>query len=171
MKIISAFVLAALLVPSIAQADVPTEADLKSCIGDKKTWTPTVFAKLKGKMSPEAAAAVLPGADQVSKYGFVTIKADNCAGAAEYELYFMENKKTQARELSRATILFQADASADDTFYQSLVKVTSAKFGKIRKKDEVEKKLITWVNRKFKTAQVSKKPARSGDMLQLSVSL
>lgn len=164
-------ILLALALPTLAYADVPSQADLSACIGNKKSWTPTVFSKLKPKMSPADAAAVLPGADQVSKYGFVTVKADNCTGAAEFELYFAKNKKTEAFELSRATILFDSKVSADDAFYASLVKVTSAKYGKIRKPDEVEKKLITWVNRKFKIAQVSNKPNRDGSMLQLSVSL
>jgi len=170
MKIIPLLVLA-ITIPTLAHADAPSEADLAACIGNKKSWTPSVFAKLKPKMSPADAATVLPGADQVSKYGFVTVKADGCNGAAEFELYFAKNKKTDAFELSRATILFDSKVSADDAFYATLVKVTSAKYGKVKKPDEVTKKLITWVNRKFKLAQVSNKPTRDGSMLQLSVSL
>ncbi len=161
----------AVSVPSLARADVPSEADLATCLGTKKSWTPTVFAKLKPKMSPADAGAVLAGADQVSQFGFVTVKADNCSGAAEFELYFAKNKKTEAFELSRASILFDSSVSADEAFYASLVNVTTKKYGKIRKADDVSKKLITWVNRKFKIAQVSSKRKRDGAMLQLSVSL
>jgi len=161
----------ALSIPTVALADAPSEADLAACFGGKKSWTPTALAKLKPKMSPAAAAAVLPGADQVSQYGFVTVKPDGCAGAAEFELYFAKNKKTDAFELSRATILFDSKTSADEAFYASLVKITSAKYGRIKKQEEVTKKLITWVNRSFKIAQLSNKPTRDGRMLQLSVSL
>lgn len=173
MKIVSLLIPVFFLVAtsSTARAQAPSEADLVSCLGTKKAWTPTVFAKLKEKMSPAEAAQVLPGADQVSKYGFATVKADGCAGAAEFELYFAKNKKTEAFELRKATILFTPTVSADAAFYASLVKVTTAKYGKIKRADEVTKKLITWANRKFKIAQVHNKPQRSGDTLALSVTL
>lgn len=163
-----AVALANLAAPALAE-DLPSDADLTACLGGKKAWTPTVFAKLKEKMTPAEAAKVLPGADQVSKFGFVTVKAEGCNGAAEFELYFAKDKKTQEpTSLQAARIIFSPSVSTDETFYLRLVKVLEAKYGKVKKQSEIDNKLITWVNRKFKTAQLSRKPGKK-DQLQLNV--
>lgn len=156
---------------STARADAPSDADLKACLGPAKSWTPTVFSKLKAKMSPDAVAKEFPGADKVSQYGFVTLAADKCAGAKQFEFYFAKNKKTQAFELSRVTLKFDPALSTDAGFYDALVKATSAKYGKIKKQEEIQKKLITWVNSQFKTAQLTEMPGHDGAQLQLATSL
>lgn len=163
----------ALLAPATAVAEAPSEADLKACVGGKASWTPTVLSKLKAKMTPEQVAKVLPGADQVSKYGFVKVPAAGCAGATEFELYFAKDKKTQQpTQLQSVRILFDSALSTDEAFYDRLVKVLTVKYGRIRKKEQVEKKLITWVNRRFKIAQLSLMSSiRGGKHYQLNVSL
>lgn len=155
-------------------AEAPSEADLTACVGKKKAvWSPTPFAKLKKGMTPPEVAKVLPGADQVSQYGFVKVKAEGCAGASEFELYFARDKKTQQpTQLQSVRILFDAAHTDDPAFYDRLVKVLVAKYGRVRKKEQIEKKLITWVNRKFKLAQLSvKSNFRGGSQYQLNVSL
>lgn len=167
------FVLALVLAPAVAHADVPTEADLVACIGGKKSpWTPTAVAKLKDKMTPEEAAKVFPGADKVSPYGFVTVKLEGCVGASEAELYFAKDKVTKVpTSLQSVRIRFDADLTANAEFYSVLVKVLEAKYGKIKKPEQIEKKLITWASPKFKIAQLTVKPERPVGRFQLDTRL
>jgi hypothetical protein len=174
MKLLAPLVLAlVLLAPALARADVPTEADLVACIGGKKSpWTPTVAAKLKDKMTPEEAGKVFPGAEKVSKFGFVTVKLEGCVGATELELYFAKDKVTKVpTELQSVRIQFDGALTANAEFYSLLVKVLEAKYGKVKKPESIEKKLITWVNPKFRTAQLTVKPVRGGGQFQLSTGL
>jgi hypothetical protein len=67
--------------------------------------------------------------------------------------------------------MFDPKLTAAPGFWESLVKVTEAKYGKIKDKKQVEKKLVTWVNRKFKIAQLSKFPGSDGEFFQLESDL
>lgn len=148
-RIITGAALAALVALQVTAAQA-AEADLTKVIGTKKDgWTPVAFAKLKKGMTPAEVAKLFPGADKVSKFGFVTV-ASSSPVAPELEFYFAKDKKTnEPTELRSAKIHFAASV-----VYEELVKVCEAKFGKVKKQEEIEKKLITWIGPHFRSAQL-----------------
>lgn len=168
--------LALALAPGLASAQegaAPSEADLLKSIGTKKDgWSPVVTKKLKAKMTPEETAKIFPGADKVSEFGFVEVPAEGAPGLAKIKFYFAKDKKTnKPTNLQSVTLIYDSKLTEAPGFYDALVKVTQAKYGKIKKKEMIEKKLITWVGPRFKIAQLSKFPERGGDVFQLNVSL
>lgn len=162
----------ALFVAATAVAQTPTEADLVRVIGTKKDgWAPVAFAKLKAKMTPADVAKDFPGADKVSKFGFVKLPAKGAAGVREYELYFAKDKATQIpTELQSVKIIFDPKLTDAAGFWDTLLKVCVAKYGPA-KPEQVEKRLVTWIGPRFKPAQLVKFPERGGAVLQLQVSI
>jgi hypothetical protein len=134
---------------STAAAAVPPET--VAAIGTKKDgWTPKVLAKLKAKMKPEEAGQVVPGAEKISQYGFSKVAVTDIPGIVAYEFYFAKNKAGQPTDLQSVKIHFDGGAEWDE-----LSQLCVAKYGRIKQKDAVEKKLAIWVNSKLRTASLS----------------
>ena len=133
--------------PRTAAAAVPPET--VAALGTKKDgWTPKVLAKLKHGMKPEEAGEVFPGAEQISEYGFSKVRVNDIPGITAFEFYFSKNKKT-GKPTDLASVKIHFDGSAE---FAELAQVCSAKYGRIKQKDGIEKMLIIWINSKLRLA-------------------
>ncbi len=160
------------IVCSAWAAKAPDQIMLKKAIGTRaQGWLPKALSKLKAKMTPEQVDKLFSGAGKISRFGFSNVPFTDIPGATSLKFYFAKDRKTkQPTQLKSVTVMFDPQLTEADGFYDQLVKVLVAKYGRA-KKGMVEKKLITWVNRRFKTAQLSLFPSRMGKYFQLRVSL
>ena len=165
--------LALLVLPAAARAQAPSDKDLLESIGTKKDgWGPVMAKGLKAKMTPEQAGKVFPGAEKVSKFGFVDLPVEGKPGVVKLKFYFAKPKGSdKPTNLSKVTLIFDPKLTSDESFWKALVDTCQAKYGKIKDKKQVDKKLITWVGKKFKIAQLTKFPETGGDVYQLESDL
>jgi hypothetical protein len=136
--------------PKKAQVDLTPpngSPDLRPIIGTDDAWAPTVFTGVRAGMSPEEVGKVIPGAEKVSKFGISNVPVKNVAGVDGYQLSFQDGK------IYSGTVQFKRSLKSGE-FYAYLVNATTNKYGDA-KPDEVKKKLITWVDSRFRMAQAS----------------
>jgi hypothetical protein len=157
---------AVLIAAPAAQAAPPTTAELTACLGAKGTALP-VFAKLKRGMTPEQVEAVWPGAGKPEKSGYAKVKAERCAGATGFKLFFYTDKKAATTKLVSAKIDFDGKLTGDADFYKRLVDILVAKFGPAKPKD-IEEKIIAWST---KAGAASLSPTGPGGGFELGVPL
>jgi hypothetical protein len=141
MKLFSLF-LFLVLTTANASAAPPTDAELKTCIGEKGNAL-SVFSQLKRGMKPADAAAIYPGADKLDKFNFAKVKAKDCAGTKTFALYYQKDRKSGELLLYGATIEFDKSLTRDADFYKRLTTLLVAKYGPVKDED-IAKKLLTW---------------------------
>jgi hypothetical protein len=129
-------------------------------------WLPKVLAGkgLKKGLTPAQTGKIIPGAEQVTDYGFSKVTVKNVPGLKEYQFYYAKGGSALQLEAVRLTfdpMLNQA--------YPDLVKVLSSKYGEAKPED-VKKQIIVWVNPDFLTAQLTKQVTDLG-AYELNVSL
>jgi len=133
--------------------------DLRPLLGDDAAWAPAVFAGIHAGMVPADAEKVIAGAGKVDKYGFSEVRVKGVAGVDSYRFYFQDGK------IDTATIRFKRSMRGDD-FYAYLVKVAANKYGET-KPEQVTKKLITWMDSSYRSAQL----IWAGDHFDLEVGM
>lgn len=131
-----------LILTTNASAAPPTDAELKTCIGETGS-TLSVFSQLKRGMKPADVAAIYPGADKLDKFNFASVKAKDCAGAKTFELHYQKDKKSGEITLYNVTIEFDKALTRDEDFYKRLTTLLVAKYGPVKDED-IAKKLLTW---------------------------
>jgi hypothetical protein len=128
-------------------------------------WLPKVLAGkgLKKGLSPAETGKIIPGAEQVTDYGFSKVTVKEVPGLKRYEFYYAKGNTPQLESvrLTFDPMLNQA--------YPALVKVLSSKYGEAKPED-VKKQIIVWVNPDFLTAQLTKQATDLG-AYELNVSL
>jgi hypothetical protein len=143
---------------TMADAETATEGevDLVALFGtDKAEWIPQFLAdkNLKGGMTPEEVGQVIPGAEDVSEFGFSDVDVKDIPGVTRYTLYYAKDDGGQPTQLQSFKITFDPNLKNDE-FYQQLVDALAAKYGDYKPED-FEKKMITWVNSDFNSAQLT----------------
>ncbi|MFT3698527.1 MAG: hypothetical protein QM831_35610 [Kofleriaceae bacterium] len=162
MKLLAAA--AVLFATSTAFAAPPTNDELEACLGKDAGFAPALSAFKRG-MTTDEANAVWDGAGKVDKYGFSTVKAKGCVGAAQFKLYFQKDAKTGVVGLYSAAIDWDKALTTNKDFYQRLVAVLTAKFGEVKDPKAIDKKLVTWVTNDFSIIQLTTLgPSRSFDL-------
>ena len=159
------------IVPARARAQAPSAADLQRSIGSKKDgWSPVIVRGLRGQMTPEQVAKYFPGADRVPDTGMVEIPVEGKPGLDRLKFWFQNDRRAmKPSRLSSVTLIFDAKLTDVPAFYDTLWRVCERKFGKIKKREKIEKKFITWVSPSFRIAQLSKFPGRDGDAFHLAL--
>jgi hypothetical protein len=138
-------------------------------IGAKQDgWLPKVLADrgLKRGLTPTAVGKIIPGAEQVSEFGFSKVAVHNIPSLKQYEFYYAKDSSGNASQLESVRLQFEPDMSA---FYSDLVEVASNKYG-AAKPEDVKQQTIVWVGPDFVTAQLTK-PVTNFDGYELNVSL
>lgn len=131
-------------------------------------WLPKVLAGkgLKQGLTPAETGKIIPGAEQVSDYGFSKVAVNDIPGLKQYEFYYAENNNGEPTKLQAVKLLFDP---ALNQAYPDLVKVLASKYGETKPED-VEAQMIVWVGTGFVTAQLTKQVTDFGGY-ELSVSL
>lgn len=131
-------------------------------------WLPKVLAGkgLKQGLTPAAVGKIIPGAEQVSEYGFSKVAVSNIPTLKQYEFYYAKDSSGKPTQLQAVKLQF--DPALNQT-YPDLVKVLSNKYGAVKPED-VERQSIVWVGPEFVTAQLTK-PVIDFGGYELNVSL
>lgn len=131
-------------------------------------WLPKVLAGkgLKQGLTPAAAGKIIPGAEQVSEYGFSKVIVSNIPALKQYEFYYAKDSSGKPTQLQAVKLQFDP---ALNQAYPDLVKVLSSKYGAVKPED-VEQQSIVWVGPEFVTAQLTKQVTDFGGY-ELNVSL
>lgn len=136
---------------------------------DEAAWTavfgtaadgpsPTIIKGLREDMSPTEAGAVFKGAEKPSKFGFAKLTVKGVPGVAKMEIYFAKDKETKKVPtfLKSVTLTLDASVLKDPAVYEALVKVLTAKYGPVKKAEDVANYKITWAVKSLGVAQVWK---------------
>ncbi len=131
-------------------------------------WLPRVLAGkgLKKGLTPAAAGKIIPGAEQVSEYGFSKVRVRNISGLKQYEFYYAKDDSGKPTKLEAVKLQF--DPTLNQA-YPDLVKVLASKYGAVKPED-VKQQTIVWVGPEFVTAQLTKQVTDLG-AYELNVSL
>lgn len=131
-------------------------------------WLPKVLAGkgLKKGLTPAATGAIIPGAEQVSEFGFSKVTVSDVPGLKQYEFYYAADDSGKPARLEAVKLHFDP---ALNSAYPDLVNVLSDKYGAVQPED-VEKEMIVWVGPGFVTAQLTKQVTDFGGY-ELNVSL
>lgn len=158
---------------SAAQVDNKTKGNakeqLKAILGTQQEgWLPKVLAGkgLKKGLTPAATGKIIPGAEQVSEFGFSKVAVQNTTALKQYEFYFAKDSTGKPTQLQAVKLQFDP---ALNQAYPDLVKVLSDKYGAVKPED-VQKEIIVWVGPEFVTAQLTKQVTDFGGY-ELNVSL
>lgn len=138
-------------------------------VGTKQDgWLPKVFAGkgLKKGLTPAAAGKIIPGAEQVSEFGFSKVAVSNIPALRQYEFYYAKDSSGKPTQLEAVKLHF--DPAMNQT-YPDLVKVLSSKYGAVKPEDE-KRQIVTWIGPEFVTAQLTKQVTDFGGY-ELNVSL
>ncbi len=136
-----------------ASKEEDIKVDLPAILGTKKDgFAPKVLSGLKRGMKPDEAAKVVPGAEKVSKFGFVEVPVQGHPGLEGLKLYFAKDKDGVPNELQSVQLQF-SPALNNDAFWGELSKACIERYGKADDK-EIQKRLITWVGPKSGMAQL-----------------
>ncbi|MBI4784559.1 MAG: hypothetical protein HY785_25080 [Oscillatoriophycideae cyanobacterium NC_groundwater_1537_Pr4_S-0.65um_50_18] len=129
-------------------------------------WLPKVLAGrgLKKGLTPAATGKIIPGAEQVSEFGFSKVAVQDIPGLKQYEFYYAGNG--EAAQLESVKLQFDPNMNED---YSDLVEATTQKYG-AAKPEDIEQQAIVWVGSNFVTAQLTK-PLTSFDGYELNISL
>jgi hypothetical protein len=147
----------------------PPKEQFATIIGTQQDgWLPKVLAGrgLKKGLTPTAVGKIIPGAEQVSEFGFSKVTVHNIPGLKQYEFYYAKDSSGNASQLESVRLQFEPNMSA---FYSDLVEVASNKYG-AAKPEDVKQQTIVWVGPDFVTAQLTK-PVTNFDGYELNVSL
>jgi hypothetical protein len=131
-------------------------------------WLPKVLAGkgLKKGLAPAVTGKIIPGAEQVSEFGFSKVAVQNIPGLKQYEFYYAKDSSGVASQLESVKLQFEPDLNES---YADLVEVAAKKYG-AAKPEDVEQQAIVWVGSDFVTAQLTK-PLTSFDGYELNISL
>ncbi len=130
--------------------------DLPAIFGTVKDgWLPKVLNPfdLKRGMSPEDVGKKIPGAEQISKFGFSEVPVKDVPGIDQYKFSFQEDKATGERGLYSVTLIFDP-ALKSEVPYDTVAEALVPKYGEI-KPGSLEKKIVTWIGPKFASAQLT----------------
>ncbi|MBW4662516.1 MAG: hypothetical protein KME15_28050 [Drouetiella hepatica Uher 2000/2452] len=162
--------------PSLASTQVEAETpdanrtakeQFATILGTKQDgWLPKVIAGrgLKKGLTPAMAGKIIPGAEQVSEFGFSKVAVQNVPGLKQYEFYYAKNGEAAQLE----SVKLQFDPNLNEA-YADLVEVATQKYG-AAKPEDIEQQAIVWVGSDFVTAQLTK-PLTSFDGYVLNISL
>ena len=154
-----------------AEAEIETEAEteeeasggegageqIATIIGTKQDgWLPKIIAGkgLKRDMNPEEASKILPGAEDVSQFGFSEVKVNDVPGLQGYELYFAKNDAGEPKKLQAIKLAFDPDLK-DQLSFEEAAKEISKKYGEY-KEVESDGKITSylWIGPKFASASL-----------------
>ncbi len=168
--------IAVALLPSLASAQAPSEADLLKSIGTKKDgWNPILFKHLRGQMTPQQVAKYFPGADTVADSGIVEVPIEGKAGIARLKFKFQNDRRTmKPAHLGSATIIFEPALTDAPGFYETLWKLCERKYGKIKRREKIDKQFITWTSptkkiEQLQFAQLARFPVKEGTAFHLAI--
>lgn len=156
-----AFILALLFVSGSALAAPPKldEAAWTAVFGTAADGpSPTFIKGLHEDMSPAEAGAVFKGAEKPSKFGFAKLTVKGVPGVKKMEIYFAKDKETKKVPtfLKSVTLTLDAAVLKDAAAYEALIKVLTAKYGPIKKAEDVPNYKVTWALKSMRVAQVWK---------------
>ena len=131
-------------------------------------WLPKVLTGkgLKKGLTPAATGKIIPGAEQVSEFGFSKVAVQKVPGLKQYEFYYAKDSSGKPTQLQSVKLQFDP---ALNQAYPDLVNVLSGKYGAVQPED-VQKEIIVWVGPEFVTAQLTKQVTAFGGY-ELNVSL
>lgn len=130
---------------------------IAAIVGTKQDgWLPKVIAGkgLKRDMNPEEASKILPGAEEVSQFGFSEVKVNDVPGLQGYELYFAKNDAGEPKKLQAIKLAFDPDLK-DQLSFEEAAKEISKKYGEY-KEVESDGKITSylWIGPKFASASL-----------------
>ncbi|MGD2183122.1 hypothetical protein [Lusitaniella coriacea] len=131
--------------------------DIAGVIGTKEEgWMPKVLAdkNLKENMTPEETGKVIPGAEEVSEFGFSEVQVEDVPEIQKYEFYFEKDEAGKPNKLKNVKLVFDPTLNGKIT-YEELAKILAVKYGEVSSGD-IEKEIVTWVGPDFSTAQFTK---------------
>ncbi|MGB3692320.1 MAG: hypothetical protein WBG70_23425 [Spirulinaceae cyanobacterium] len=111
-----------------------TEEQIAAIIGTtQESWLPKVIADkdLKRGMNPEEVSKVLPGAEEVSQFGFSEIRVEDVPGLQKYELYFSKNNAGEPQNLRSIQLVFDPSLKNELSFAE-MAKEVAKKYGEYR---------------------------------------
>ncbi|MDY7015281.1 MAG: hypothetical protein SVX43_17120 [Cyanobacteriota bacterium] len=140
--------------PAASSEETP---DIAGIIGTKEEgWMPKVLAdkNLKENMTPEETGQAIPGAEEVSEFGFSEAKVEGVPGLQKYEFYFEKDDSGEPTQLKNVKLIFDPALNSKIT-YEELAKILEVKYGEVKPED-IEQEIVTWVGPSFSTAQLTK---------------
>lgn len=161
-------------VPTVADsangaANSTATEELTAILGTQADgWLPKVLAQqgLERGLTPAATGKIIPGAEQVSNYGFSKVKVNTIPGLKQYEFYYAQDSSGKPTKLEAVKLHFDP---ALNSAYPDLVKVLSDKYGAVKPED-LKQQTLVWVGPGFVTAQLTKQVTDFGGY-ELNVSL
>ncbi|HEY9627906.1 MAG TPA: hypothetical protein V6C84_11440 [Coleofasciculaceae cyanobacterium] len=150
-----------------AAADRSPKEQFAAILGTQQEgWLPKVLASkgLKKGLTPAATGKIIPGAEQVSEFGFSKVAVQDIPGLKHYEFYYAGNGEAAQLE----SVKLQFDPNLNKA-YSDLVEATTQKYG-AAKPEDIEQQTIVWIGSDFVTAQLTK-PLTSFDGYELNISL
>jgi len=134
-----------------------------------------VFKPLRGQMTPAQVAKYFPGADSVPDSGVVEVPLEGKPGIARLKFKFQRDRRTmKPAYLGSAAIIFDPALTDAPGFYETLWKLCERKYGKIKRREMIDKQFITWSSptkkvEQVKFAQVWKFPVKEGTAFHLAI--
>ncbi len=126
-------------------------------------------------MTHEQVAEFFPGADKVPDTGLVDIPIEGKPGVVRLKFWFQNDRRTMKPAfLSSVTLVLDPALTNAPGFWDTLWRVCEKKFGKIRKREKIEKQFITWSSptlriEQLRIAQLSKFPVKEGMAFHLAI--
>ncbi|NES72215.1 MAG: hypothetical protein F6K24_46990, partial [Okeania sp. SIO2D1] len=132
--------------------------NLSEIIGTKEDgWLPKPIAQkdLTRDMSPEEAGKILPGAEEVSEFGFSEVKEGDVPGLEGYELYFAKNDAGVPAKLQTVTLILDPSIK-DELTFEEAAKEVAEKYGEYEE-IVVDDKITSylWIGPKFASTSLS----------------
>lgn len=150
-----------------ATATGTAKEQFTAILGTKQDgWLPKVISGrgLKKGLTPAMTGKIIPGAEQVSEFGFSKVAVQDIPGLKQYEFYYAKNGEAAQLE----SVKLQFDPNLNEA-YADLVEATTQKYG-AAKPEDIEQQTIVWVGSDFVTAQLTK-PLTRFDGYELNISL